>query len=58
MKWTPETGARSAIEGAGGRLHGEGAPAALMACSVGIPPAWWMRAPVLLNELIHPELCG
>ena len=28
-----------------------------MACSVGIPPAWWNAAQVLLDELIYPEKC-
>jgi hypothetical protein len=42
MKWTPETAARGAIEGASVRLRGE-ASAVSMACPLGIPPAWWMR---------------
>ena len=28
-----------------------------MACSVGIPRAWWNAAQVLLDELIYPEKC-
>ena len=56
MKWTPETAARSAIEGGSGRLRGE-ASVVSMDCSVGIPPAWRMRAQVLLDELIHPKKC-
>jgi hypothetical protein len=33
------------------RLRGE-ASAVSIACSLGIPPAWWMRRKVLLHEVI------
>ena len=52
VKWTPETAARGAIQGASGRLRGE-ASVVSMACSVGTVDA----AQVLLDELIHPEKC-
>jgi hypothetical protein len=33
------------------RLRGE-ASAVSIACSLGIPPAWWMRRKVLFHEVI------
>jgi hypothetical protein len=56
MKWMPETAARSAIEGASGRLRDEarvvidGLLGGYLAGVVGAA-----QAP--LDELIHPEKC-
>jgi hypothetical protein len=48
VKWTPETAARGAIDGASGWLRGE----VSMACSVGTPAGLVDAAQVLLHELI------
>jgi hypothetical protein len=51
VKWTRETAARGAIDGASGWLHGE-ASVVSMACSVGTPPGLADAPQGLLHEVI------